>query len=598
MINDLKFDINKVLTKDGALNPYAIRKYKKVNKNIFISINESTSFLSPDIKHPTREKIYCVVYNITKQPTCPGCGKILKFRGFKRGYPSCCAHCIRVVHKNYASCSSTRKKSHAKLRIKLKNQFESNLYIQSDILSIQQFIQHRIKSTRIEKNYALVNDKYLREYSDMLCSILKNTSHILPIDFKHLDWSQRFYIIHNNITELPLCETCHKKTPPYLDFVNGYGKICSIKCHDKTQSGHTRILSHFKQIAPYIKKQGFEILDNPNYEGLNKTNIDLKCTKCGNIITKDLCNAGWKDIYCYGCYGNSGVSHAEKEVVEWLKTIYHQKIEENFKPFKDVDNFKELDIFLPDKNIAIEYNGLYWHSDATGTDKNYHLDKTKLCETKEIRLIHIFEDEWLFKQSIVKSRIKHILGLVKYSIGARECEIKEIDTKIKTKFLNKYHIQGEDKSEVKLGAFYKNRLIGVMTFGKLRKALGQKHEIGSYELIRFCTIGSFNFSGLASRFLHYFETKYAPKQILSYADRRWSNGNLYKQLGFVFGKYSDPSYWYFNGMKRYHRFNFRKNVLKDKLDIFDPNLTEVENMTNNKWHRIWDCGNYVFHKYY
>ena len=254
--------------------------------------------------------------------------------------------------------------------------------------------------------------------------------------------------------------------------------------------------------------------------------------------------------------------------------------------------------YIPNKKLAIEYNGLYWHSELNNTNKNYHLNKTKLCENKDIRLIHIFEDEWNNKQQIVKNRLKYILKLIPYKIFARKCIIKEINSQLKDKFLNKYHIQGTDKSNIRLGAFYKNRLVAVMTFGKRRIALGSKNKNNFYELIRFCTISNFNIIGIAGKLLKYFKNKYKPKNIISYADRRWSQGNLYKQLGFKLDHISPPNYWYIKNGIRIHRFNFRKNVLKDKLNIFDMELSEWENMKNNDYDRIWDCGNYVFIKNY
>jgi len=188
-----------------------------------------------------------------------------------------------------------------------------------------------------------------------------------------------------------------------------------------------------------------------------------------------------------------------------------------------------------------------------------------------------------------------------YSIGARKCIIKELDSKTKNKFLDKYHIQGKDNSSIKLGAFYKARLVAVMTFGKRRIALGKKEsKDNEYELLRFVTVANFNIIGIASKLLKYFERNYNPLKLITYADRRWSQGNLYHQLGFEFSHISKPNYFYFknNEIKRYHRFNFRKNVLYYKIDKYDVNLTEVQNMKNNNYTRIFDCGNYMFFKEY
>lgn len=259
---------------------------------------------------------------------------------------------------------------------------------------------------------------------------------------------------------------------------------------------------------------------------------------------------------------------------------------------------QELDIYCPEKKIAVECDGIYWHSELQGKGKGYHLNKTNLCSDKGIRLIHIFENEFIYKDKIVKSRLKNIFNLNKYKIFARKCRVEEVDSKTKDKFLDKYHIQGNDRSLIKLGLFYKSRLVAVMTFCKNRKALGKSHINGEWELSRFATIANFSIVGGAGKLLKYFEKKWQPIKITSYADKRWSEGGLYFKLGFNKARDSKPNYWYFKGYKSQltHRFVFRKSELSKKLDKFNPNKTEWRNMKENGWNRIWDCGNLVFEK--
>jgi hypothetical protein len=255
---------------------------------------------------------------------------------------------------------------------------------------------------------------------------------------------------------------------------------------------------------------------------------------------------------------------------------------------------------IPTLQLAIEMNGNYWHSESVNPDKKYHLNKTELCENNGYKLLQIFEDEITYKSTIVKARLKHLLGITKYRIFGRKCTIRQIDTEVKNKFLNKYHIQGEDKSSVKLGAYYRNHLVAVMTFCKLRKALGQIHEEGSFELSRFATVSNFTVIGIAGKLLKHFENNFEITKIITYADRRWSTGNLYKKLGFELDHVSMPNYWYIKNYheERIHRFNFRKDVLWGKLKNFDESKSEWENMKNNGYDRIWDCGNLVFVKNY
>ena len=173
---------------------------------------------------------------------------------------------------------------------------------------------------------------------------------------------------------------------------------------------------------------------------------------------------------------------------------------------------------MPHKKLAIEFDGLYWHSEETGKNKNYHLNKTELCEKQEIQLIHIFENEWLTKQDIVKSRLKNLLGIYDKIVYSRKCEIKEVDSKISKKFQDEYHIQGSVNSKISLGLYYQNKLISLMTFGKCR--FDKKHE---WELLRFCNKLGYHIPGSASKLLKYFEKTYKPISLVSYADRRWSH---------------------------------------------------------------------------
>ena len=323
-----------------------------------------------------------------------------------------------------------------------------------------------------------------------------------------------------------------------------------------------------------------------------------RCKKCNNIF-----KGRFGDNYelrCPVCFPVVK-SSLEQTVYKWLSRFFQpNEIVQNSRSIllDKTDIKRELDFYIPSKNIAIEINGNFWHSEISGEkNKKYHINKTQLCQQKNIQLIQIFSDELQNKPQIVYARLKHILGKVKYSIYARKCVINEIVPQVKNKFLEKYHLQGQDKSQIKLGAFYKNKLVAVMTFSKLRTALGQHHQDGFWELSRFATISSFNIIGIGSKLLNYFKQKYLPRQIISYADQRWSQGKLYYKLGFQLSHISQPNYWYLktnNYYDRIHRFNFRKNVLKDKLDKFDPNLSEWENMKIHGYDRIWDCGNLVF----
>ena len=294
---------------------------------------------------------------------------------------------------------------------------------------------------------------------------------------------------------------------------------------------------------------------------------------------------------CCKCYPLNGHSASELKLYKTIKELFPDTISGD----KTILNGKEIDIYIPSKNIAIEYDDLYWHCNhMLNFDNKYHYDKMIICNKKGIQLIHVFDDEFVFKENLVISRIKSILGIFKDIIYARKCLVKQISRDISKNFLNENHIQGNCNSRYQYGLYYNNELISVMTFGSYRKALGRNSIENEYEMLRFCNKLGYHIPGSASKLFTRFVKDYNPNKVISYADRRWSNGNLYNKLNFHLIRETDPNYWYIIGYKREHRFAWRKSILKDKLENFDENKTEYENMLLNGYDCIFDCGNLLF----
>jgi len=321
----------------------------------------------------------------------------------------------------------------------------------------------------------------------------------------------------------------------------------------------------------------------------------IKCNVCnriydikGNVLQLRLI---YKNTLCTHCnpLGINNISNMEKDLLNFIKNNYHSNILINSK--KIISPY-ELDIFLPDLKLAFEFNGLYWHSELY-KDKNYHKLKTDLCEEKGIQLIHIYEDDWNYKQDIIKSMILYKLNKINIKIFARKTKIKEItDNKLIKKFLNENHIQGFVGAKIKIGLFYDDELVSLMTFGKLRIMMKLKSSNNDYELIRFCNKLNTNVIGGASKLFKYFIEKYKPNEIISYADRGYSNGNLYKQLGFELIHTTPSNYSYIEDNIKKHRFNYRKSNLYKQG--FDKNKTEHEIMLERKIYKIYNSGNLKF----
>ena len=225
---------------------------------------------------------------------------------------------------------------------------------------------------------------------------------------------------------------------------------------------------------------------------------------------------------------------------------------------------------------------------------NFEINRLKNNRKNGKMTFHIFEDEWLYKKEIVKSRINNILGRNNNKIYARKCLIKTVGNKESKEFLEKNHIQGNVNSKYNLGLYYQNELVSLMCFGNLRKNLGSNARNGEYELLRFCNKLNTSVIGGASKLLNFFRIQYNPIQIISYCDLRWSNGKMYEILGFTLSHVSRPNYFYINKNNkiRENRFKYRKDLLVK--EGFDENKSEHDIMLERGIYRIYDCGCKVY----
>lgn len=296
------------------------------------------------------------------------------------------------------------------------------------------------------------------------------------------------------------------------------------------------------------------------------------CPKCGMIISKN-----------------------EDEIFEYIcQFIGSDKVVRNE---RGILNGREIDILIPSKNIGIEYNGLRWYSENFGRNKYYHLNKLDECNNKGVKLIQIFEDEYINKKSIVLSKIKHILGLCENlpHIMGRKCEINTISKKESREFLDKNHIQGYGKCTISYGCFYNKKLIGVMSFTKDRN--------NNFELVRFATDNNYICSGVGGKLFKYFVKENNPNTVKTFADRRWTIdrcNNLYTKLGFYEDKVLLPDYRYVKidaPYVREHKFNFRKSTLHKKYNL-SLDMTEDEMTKKIGYSKIYDCGliRYIWRK--
>lgn len=389
--------------------------------------------------------------------------------------------------------------------------------------------------------------------------------------------------------------------------------------HDISPSQH--VLQYPEDYELWMSSKTISNGDIRHYELNKDTNNFIECLECGEKmirITKTHLNIHNMSVEEYRKkYDLEGSSISSLNFSNKMRKNYYEnidsinKITKSSAQEKEIRQFledegieyetsnrkiifpQELDVYIPSKKIAIEINGLFWHSEKSGNKlKDYHIQKTEACEKIGIKLIHVFDDEWKNKKEIVKSKLKSILGLQKEKIYARQCEIKKINSQEKSKFLKQYHIQSDDRSKYLYGLYYKEDLVSVMTFCELRAALGQKKKNGHFELSRYAS--KIRVVGGASKLLSYFIKQENPQRIITYADRRFTSTiseSMYEKLGFSKIKHTKPNYWYTKDYaQKYHRYNFTKSAIVKKYGL-DPKKTEFDLMKELGYDKIWDCGN-------
>jgi hypothetical protein len=354
------------------------------------------------------------------------------------------------------------------------------------------------------------------------------------------------------------------------------GQGCSVCKHETISDALSMAPADFFSMCKEVHK------DKYNYSQAdyitNKIKIKIICNEHGAFYQEP--NHHVRGNGCPTC--RSAISRWENEVVEFLRSLGDIKIEQRN---RKICAGKELDILIPDHNMAIECNGLYWHSElGGGKTSRYHLQKTLACQEQNIQLYQFFEDEWQQKKEIIQSMLKIKLNMVQQKLYARNCSIKSLSIAEKTHFFEENHIQGTANSSICLGLMNNDQIVAAMSFLRNRE--------WEWELNRFCSIKNTIIIGSASKLLHHFKKLHNPNKIMSRANLRWSIGKVYETLDFKLRSEDiHPSYYYTSDyITKTHKSKFAIKKLPKKLIDFDPNLGEWKNMQINHYDRIWDCG--------
>lgn len=516
---------------------------------------------------PFKEKVYLCLNNFKSVPVCknPNCDRRVKFKNSSLGYSEYCStKCIstdpiikKIKEQKSLEKFGTKTPSQSK---KIKEKIIQSNLIKWGFNSPMCSEEVKIKSKRtLLENWGVDNPTKSEIISRKRVE-----------SFKKSDYKETFKktsLEKYGVSHPWMNKNIHQKT---IEF---FYKSYKERIESKIDSNKFKFIGFKKDISTKVSflcktcNTNFDILTYQFYYRINS-----KVSICTN---------------CYPIAENSSISQIE--LYNFIKTNYSGEILLNC---KNIITPYEIDIYLPDLKIGFEFNGVWWHSDKF-KGENYHLKKYELSNSIDISLISIWEDDWNTKREICESFILNKLGKTPKKIFARKCKVKNISYMESMKFLNDNHLQGDCKSSIRLGLYFENTLVSIMTFSKLRLPLQKleknRNKKGCFELTRFCNKTNTNVVGGASKLLTHFIESYKPSEIETYSDNLISNGNLYKIMGFGYKHTSKPGYWYVIDGIRHHRFNWRKQKLV-KLG-YNKDKSEEEIMSELGYYRIYNAGN-------
>lgn len=503
-----------------------------------------------------REKIWCFYHNIIERPVCKACGQPVKFHNGK-GYAEYCSQ----------KCANNSDLKKQKIeQIKLERYGDAH-YVN----------QEKREKTKLER----YGDKNYNNRKKALDTILENGG-------------EGFGNANKAAYEKQKQTTLER-----------YGVDNILKDKDIHQKTTNRRNAHIKETAAKISESLHNRFKKTNPNLIDSEGYGIWKCKCPHPDSCNKCQEKWyimdvRQMY-YRSKHNMEMCTTLLPIQSDLNTgtsieLFIRDILDEYNIEYECNNRtilkgKELDIYIPSKRLAIECNGIYWHSTLQKTQL-YHYYKWKCCKEQGIQLLTFWEDQIAHKTDIVKSILLAKLGIIPNKIGARKCEIREISNEEAFNFYQYNHIQGGTQGKVNIGLYHCDELIGTMSFGHHRYSQSPTQQ--NWELIRFCTKLNTQITGGASKIFKYFTEHYNPNTIISFSSNDISNGELYKQLGFHYDNTSHSTYWYIHSrsLERFHRSTFTKNAIVKRgwKDAKDNSWTELEVMTNRGYLQIYDTG--------
>jgi hypothetical protein len=315
-----------------------------------------------------------------------------------------------------------------------------------------------------------------------------------------------------------------------------------------------------------------------NYKNCLSESITVRCVKCNEQSVVSLAFA--RNDRCKSC--DPVGSKAQLQIADWIESIIGVDVGRNV---RGVIHKRELDIYIPSHQLAIELNGIYWHNESR-RDNKYHQGKTNACRAVGIKLMHIFDDEWDHKQDIVKSMICARLNAITNKVMARKCSIKQLDYKERIAFFATNHLDGDTLASAAWGLIYEGEIVAALS---VRTPFHKLHK-DAIEIARSAnklnTIVPGGTSRLMTCAIEYAKSS-GKKRLLSYVDERLGgDGTAYQQAGFSLISSTMPRFWWTNGQQRFNRFKFKADSSRG--------MTEQQVADEAGVVKIWGCGNQLY----
>lgn len=391
------------------------------------------------------------------------------------------------------------------------------------------------------------------------------------------------------------------KFPLQSDSVQKKMRATMIKRYGAPYTAQSKILQQklrevtfWKRIESFQRENNIILLTAPDPDlPIRSQKGQFQCKNCNNIFERGINSTTQEchSIECRVCTPLDRSSKGEKALQDFISQ--YLKTECNKKFYFNGKLRYELDVYIPDLKIGFEFDGIYWHSEfSSGKPKNYHLEKQKFFQKKGIEVFFIRENEWSTKQEIIESYIKSKLNIIERKFFARNTTVKQVDHKTSSKFLSENHLQGNVYAHHNQGLFTTHgELICLLTLGKPR--YNKKYD---FEIYRFCSkLNCSIVGGFSKLFKFFIRSQIQKPSVVSYSNQRLFNGRLYQMNGFHLQRITQPNYMYTKDFRNlFPREKFQKHKLSNVLENFDPKISEIENMINHGYDRIWDCGNKVF----